>query len=71
MKILAKLLTGFIAVAVLCSIVGVVGIIQISNQNKNLQDQNIESTLKQSGAGWCWHLRTGILYEDHCERNSV
>ena len=40
MKILAKLLTGFIAVAVLCSIVGVVGIIQISNQNKNLQEMS-------------------------------
>ncbi len=36
MKILAKLLTGFIAVAVLCGIVGVVGIMQISSLDKNL-----------------------------------
>ena len=46
MKILAKLLTGFIAVAVLCGIVGVVGIIQIGTLDKSLTqiaDESIPS----------------------------
>ena len=36
MKILAKLLTGFITVAVLCGIVGVIGIMQVSNLDRNI-----------------------------------
>lgn len=36
MKILAKLLTGFIAVAVLCAVVGVVGVMQLSNLDESL-----------------------------------
>ncbi|OHE70034.1 MAG: hypothetical protein A2001_08945 [Treponema sp. GWC1_61_84] len=43
MKILAKLLTGFIAVALLCGIVGVVGIMQISNLDESLMRVSEES----------------------------
>jgi methyl-accepting chemotaxis protein len=38
MKILAKLITGFLAVAVMCGIVGIVGIMQIDNLNTNIEE---------------------------------
>jgi CHASE3 domain sensor protein len=43
MKILAKLLTGFIAVAVLCGIVGVVGISQITSLDKSITRISVET----------------------------
>ncbi|MEI6874761.1 MAG: MCP four helix bundle domain-containing protein, partial [Spirochaetota bacterium] len=49
MKILAKLLIGFIAVAVLCGVVGIVGISQLGNASKNLEgvrDETIPSIMK-------------------------
>ncbi|MEI6388423.1 MAG: HAMP domain-containing protein, partial [Spirochaetota bacterium] len=42
MKILAKLLFGFIAVAVLCGVVGIVGITQLGTMNKDLETIQIE-----------------------------
>ena len=46
MKILAKLLLGFVSVAVLCAFVGIVGISQVSNLDRNitrLADETIPS----------------------------
>ncbi len=38
MKILAKLITGFLTVAVLCAVVGFVGILQMNNLNASLNN---------------------------------
>ncbi|MEI6388434.1 MAG: HAMP domain-containing protein, partial [Spirochaetota bacterium] len=43
MKILAKLLVGFIGVAVLCAIVGIVGITQLANMSANLRSIEVET----------------------------